>query len=208
MYNHVYSCYSTGHSTSTTLIVYDVILSHMTSLPHIQEGDYAKRLNTSLAFFIHDAFSLMDRGIVFILIKTYLKKVHEHVCRPAMVFQLSYITCLSLQFTLSVKDLNLPEYRLDFLRIVCSHEHYVILNLPLGTFLYPMGAGSQQSSPSGSISSTFENLDMPNVEAMGELSHEFRHFHYLSGLVLSELAQVLVDGKSVIQNTHTVFMIM
>lgn len=102
-----------------------------------------------------------------------------------------------------MKDLNLPEYRLDFLRIVCSHEHYVILNLPLGTLLYPMGAGSQQSSPSGSISSTFENLDMPNVEAMGELSHEFRHFHYLSGLVLSELAQVLVDGKSVLHNTHT-----
>ena len=117
--------------------------------------------------------------------------------------QLSYMsTCISLQFTLSVKDLNLPEYRLDFLRIVCSHEHYVILNLPLGTLLYPMGAGSQQSSPSGSISSTFENLDMPNVEAMGELSHEFRHFHYLSGLVLSELAQVLVDGKLVLHKKH------
>ena len=116
-----------------------------------------------------------------------------------MVCQLGYMsTCISSQFTLSVKDLNLPEYRLDFLRIVCSHEHYVILNLPLGTLLYPMGAGSQQSSPSGSISSTFENLDMPNVEAMGELSHEFRHFHYLSGLVLSELAQVLVDGKLVL----------
>ena len=43
----------------------------------MQDGDYAKRLNTSLAFFIHDAFALMDRGIVFILIKTYLKKVSK-----------------------------------------------------------------------------------------------------------------------------------
>ena len=102
---------------------------------------------------------------------------------------------LLAQFALSVKDLNLAEFRLDLLRIVCSHEHYVILNLPLGTVLYPMGVGSQHSSPSGSISSTFENLDIPNVEAMGELSHEFRHFHYLSGLILSELAQVLLDGK-------------
>lgn len=100
-----------------------------------------------------------------------------------------------MQFALSVKDLNLTEFRLDLLRIVCSHEHYVILNLPLGTVLYPMGVGSQHSSPSGSISSTYENLDMPNVEAMGELSHEFRHFHYLSGLILFELAQVLADGK-------------
>ena len=94
----------------------------------------------------------------------------------------------------SPKDLNLTEFRLDFYRIVCSHEHYVTLNLPLGTVLYPMGAGSQHSSPSGSISSTFENLDMPNIEAMGELSPEFRQHHYLSGLMLAELAQVL-DGK-------------
>ncbi len=93
-----------------------------------------------------------------------------------------------------MKDLNLTEFRLDFYRIVCSHEHYVILNLPLGSLLYPVGAGSQHSSPSGSISSTFEGLDMTNVEAMGELSPEFRHNHFLSGLLLSELAQVL-EGR-------------
>ncbi len=46
----------------------------------------------------------------------------------------------------------------------------------------------------GSISSTFENLDIPNMEAMGELSAEFRSHHYLSGLVLAELAHVL-EGK-------------
>lgn len=96
-----------------------------------------------------------------------------------------------------MKDLNLTEFRLDFYRIICSHEHYITLNLPLGSMLYPLGAGSQHSSPSGSISSTFENLDVPNVEAMGELSLEFRQNHYLSGLVLSELAQVL-DGKQVL----------
>ena len=42
---------------------------------HIKDGTYARRLNISLAFFIHDALSLMDRGFVFSLIKTYLKKV-------------------------------------------------------------------------------------------------------------------------------------
>ena len=35
------------------------------------------------------------------------------------------------------------------------------------------------------------------MEAMGELSTEFRTYHYLSGLVLVELALVL-DGKSVL----------
>ena len=42
---------------------------------HIKDGNYARSLNASLAFFIHDSFSLMDRGFVFTLIKTYLKKV-------------------------------------------------------------------------------------------------------------------------------------
>ncbi|CAI8007936.1 Dedicator of cytokinesis protein 7 [Geodia barretti] len=139
---------------------------------HIKDVNYARRLNISLAFFIHDALSLMDRGFVFSLIKTYLKK-----------------------FQLSIKDLNLTEFRLDFLRIVCSHEHLVTLNLPLGAALYPAGPGSQHSSPSSSISSTLENLDAPNVEAMGELSSEFRTYHYLTGLVLTELALVL-DGKN------------
>ena len=41
----------------------------------VQEGEFARNVNTSLAFFIHDAFSLMDRGFVFTLIRTYLKKV-------------------------------------------------------------------------------------------------------------------------------------
>ena len=44
-------------------------------LPSHQDKSYSCDLNTSLAFFIHDAFSLMDRGVVFGLIKTYLKKV-------------------------------------------------------------------------------------------------------------------------------------
>ena len=97
------------------------------------------------------------------------------------------------QFALAPADFNLTEFKLDFYRIVCSHEHYVILNLPLGAQLYPM-TSSQSSSPSGSISSTFEELGIPNMEVMGELSQEFRHYHYLSGLVLAELAHVL-EGK-------------
>ena len=92
-----------------------------------------------------------------------------------------------MQFALAPADLNLTEFKLDFYRIVCSHEHYVILNLPMGPQLYPIGANSQTSSSSGPI----EKLGQPNMEAMGELSQEFRHYHYLSGLVLSELALVL-----------------
>lgn len=71
---------------------------------HVQDGEYAKRLNTSLAFFIHDALSLMDRGFVFVLIKTYLKKVSDLLSADQFVddlppfsslFQSRTSTCLS-----------------------------------------------------------------------------------------------------------------
>ena len=48
----------------------------------MQDGSLARKLNTSLAFFVHDAFSLMDRGFVFTLIKTYLKKVRCQNAAP------------------------------------------------------------------------------------------------------------------------------
>ena len=97
------------------------------------------------------------------------------------------------QFALAPADFNLTEFKLDFYRIVCSHEHYVTLNLPLGAQLYPM-SGSQSLSPSGFINSAFDELGIPNMEVMGELSPEFRHYCYLSGLVLAKLAHVL-EGK-------------
>lgn len=73
---------------------------------------------------------------------------------PLWIATLTYtFMVLLFQFTLSSKDLNLTEFRLDFYRIVNSHEHYVTLNLPLGAILYPMGSGSAHSSPSGELTS-------------------------------------------------------
>ena len=56
----------------------ELLVEHVTqeiTETHIRDGEYASNLNIYLAFFLHDAFSLMDRGFVFILIRTYLKKV-------------------------------------------------------------------------------------------------------------------------------------
>ena len=47
---------------------------------HISNTLYARRLNVSLAFFVHDALSLMDRGFVFSIIKCYLRKVLYGIC--------------------------------------------------------------------------------------------------------------------------------
>ena len=42
---------------------------------HIKRFEHAYKLNRSLAYFFMDALSLMDRGFVFFLIRSYIKKV-------------------------------------------------------------------------------------------------------------------------------------
>jgi len=41
----------------------------------IQDLELVERLNTSLAFFLNDLLSVMDRGFVFTLIRAYWKQV-------------------------------------------------------------------------------------------------------------------------------------
>ena len=41
----------------------------------LQDFVLAERLNSSLAFFLFDLFSLIDRGFVFELVKQYCKEV-------------------------------------------------------------------------------------------------------------------------------------
>uniref|UniRef100_A0A3Q2CHM6 Uncharacterized protein n=1 Tax=Cyprinodon variegatus TaxID=28743 RepID=A0A3Q2CHM6_CYPVA len=84
------------------------------------------KINTSLAFFLNDLLSVMDRGFVFTLIKTYWKQVSTKLY--------------------ALQNPTLESLRLDFLRIVCSHEHYVTLNLPCSLLTPP-------ASPSPSVSS-------------------------------------------------------
>lgn len=41
----------------------------------LQDVEIVERLNSSLAFFLNDLLSLMDRGFVFNLIRSYYKQV-------------------------------------------------------------------------------------------------------------------------------------
>lgn len=95
---------------------------------HSSDPKQAQSLNASLAFFIFDLLSIVDRGFIFGLIKNYYK---------VMIF----------------KNISIPHlihYKLDFLRIVCSHEHFVALNLPFGT---PYTTLSAPCSPTPSVTS-------------------------------------------------------
>ncbi|KAG5841269.1 hypothetical protein ANANG_G00197760 [Anguilla anguilla] len=72
-----------------------------------KEVDQAEKVNISLAFFLYDLLSLMDRGFVFQLVKNYCNQM-------------------------SAKSVSMPTLitmRLEFLRILCSHEHYLNLSL-------------------------------------------------------------------------------
>ncbi|XP_033636293.1 dedicator of cytokinesis protein 7-like isoform X4 [Asterias rubens] len=130
-------------------------------------------LNASLAFFLQDLLSLMDRGYVFALIRNYCKQVAGKI-------------------TVMTDPTSLAQLKLDFLRIIVSHEHYVTLNLP---FLHT--DISRPPSPTPSISSMSSMMSLAStlpstVKAkLMQLTPEFRQQHFLTGLLLSDLACVL-----------------
>lgn len=96
-----------------------------------------------------------------------------------------YIMCMTL-----ICD----NFQLDFLRIVCSHEHFVALNLPFCTPFTPSSAGVSPNpsiSSSNSQSSFISTLIGGDKLTFADLSPEFRQQHFLVGLILSDLPTVL-----------------
>ncbi|XP_028405418.1 dedicator of cytokinesis protein 7-like [Dendronephthya gigantea] len=143
-----------------------------------QDASLAKDLNSYLSFFFYDILSLMDRGYVLKLFMHYYTEI----------------------MSATVQKPGLAELRLNSLRIVCSHEHYVTLNLPFKMPLFP----SPQISPSPSMasieSSASSMMTSSMPPSMAELSVSFRRQHYLSGLLLSELSLALDGSDTAIQD--------
>lgn len=142
----------------------------------------AHKLNAALAFFFFDLLSIADRGWVLQLIRNYSKDVQ------------SKINLISSEATVLI------ELKLEFTRIICSHEHFVALNLP---FSSPFMTSGASVSPSPSVtSSTSQNSflsgappSQERVNTFAELSSEYRQHHYLAGMVLSDLATVLLETQ-------------
>ena len=63
-----------NHFIDDVHTVVDMIIKEIADR-FIKEPPLIKSLNTSLAFFLHDLLSLMDRGFVFQLIMQYCRKV-------------------------------------------------------------------------------------------------------------------------------------
>ncbi|XP_058491791.1 dedicator of cytokinesis protein 8 isoform X1 [Solea solea] len=132
-----------------------------------KEVEQAEKVNISLAFFLYDLLSLMDRGFVFQLVKNY--------CNQMSAKSVSMPTLISM--------------RLEFLRILCSHEHYLNLSL------FFSSPASAPASPCPSISSQNSGScsfqEQQRILGLFELSQDFKHQHYLTGLLLTELSAAL-----------------
>uniref|UniRef100_A0A8C2KWU6 Dedicator of cytokinesis 8 n=1 Tax=Cyprinus carpio TaxID=7962 RepID=A0A8C2KWU6_CYPCA len=126
-----------------------------------KELEQAEKVNISLAFFLYDLMSLMDRGFVFQLVKNYSK---------------------------SVNISTLISMRLEFLRVLCSHEHYLNLSL---FFSSPASAPASPSLSTSSQNSSSCSFQDNKIAAMFDLSQDFKQRHYLTGLLLTELSTAL-----------------
>uniref|UniRef100_A0A674KDR4 Dedicator of cytokinesis 6 n=1 Tax=Terrapene triunguis TaxID=2587831 RepID=A0A674KDR4_9SAUR len=137
-----------------------------------KDVELVEHLNSSLAFFLNDLLSLMDRGFVFSLVRLYYKQIGSRLPSaqnpPALV-----------------------ALRVDFLRIVCSHEHYVSLNLPWHSLSPPASPSPSVSSATSQGSAFSSPAQDQRVAGMFELSGPYRRQHFLAGLVLTELALIL-----------------
>jgi len=126
----------------------------------------ARMLNASLGFFLNDIISLMDRGFVLMLVRNYMKEMNSQ----------------------GFGNPNISFLKLELLHILCTHEHFVILNLP-----FPCNEQSPNISPSPSMSSIVSSVSSFSLaikdasQSLGELSMEFREQHFLIGLLLCEL---------------------
>ena len=73
------------------------------------------KINANLAFFLYDCFSIFDRALIFQLIQLYMKEVSVKLKKCQRTYDLKHLYTL----------------KLDFLRILCSHEHFIALNTPI-----------------------------------------------------------------------------
>ncbi|XP_058274449.1 dedicator of cytokinesis protein 10 isoform X2 [Hemibagrus wyckioides] len=103
----------------------------------------------AIAAFVKRCFTLMDRGFTFKLISNYINMITNS------------------------DNKMLCEFKFDFLREVCNHEHYIPLSLPI---------------PSARIT-----VDMPEYSLTGEFCRK----HFLTGLLLRELGLALQDEQDI-----------
>ncbi|VDM97928.1 unnamed protein product [Thelazia callipaeda] len=116
--------------------------------------------------------------------------------------------CLSLMDrTCSTDSLLVSTFmliKLDFLRIVASHEHFIVLNLPFAFSTTQSTSVSHSSSSFYAISCIRDFIKMPsetfNAIGSAELTIEYRSRHFLIGIALADLASVLDTSNTLLHS--------
>ncbi|XP_037392446.1 dedicator of cytokinesis protein 9 isoform X8 [Pygocentrus nattereri] len=138
-------------------------------MPHITQKykdnlDAARNANHSLAVFIKRCFTFMDRGFVF-------KQINN------------YINCF-----VPGDPKTLYEFRFAFLRVVCNHEHFVPLNLPM-----PFGKGRIMRFQAFLSRSKETHAKCVDLQLDYSLTDDFCRNHFLVGLLLREVGGALQE---------------
>ncbi|XP_067949265.1 dedicator of cytokinesis protein 9-like isoform X3 [Watersipora subatra] len=134
------------------------------------KGDEDTRnANHALSQFIKRCFTLLDRGYVFKLINLYMENFGPGDAK------------------------QLQEYKFEFIRIVCSHEHYVQLSLP--TLRSGYARTKVPVMKNGILNEFIVVQDDSKCDYT--LSTDYRKKHFLSGLLLQELKSALKEIKEV-----------
>ncbi|XP_048460912.1 dedicator of cytokinesis protein 11 [Rhincodon typus] len=129
------------------------IIPHV-NLRYSEIPEESRSVNISWAHFMKRSLTLVNRGFIFNLIN-------------------DYVSCFS------PKDPKaLTEYKLDFLHIVCNHEHFIPLNLPMSF-----------------AKSRLQRIQDLQLECT--LTEDFCKNHFLVGLLLRELAAALNESRDI-----------
>ncbi|XP_048121267.1 dedicator of cytokinesis protein 10 isoform X9 [Alosa alosa] len=116
--------------------------------------------NQAVAMFIKRCFTLMDRGFTFKLINHYVNNITAS------------------------DNKTLCEFKFEFLREVCNHEHYIPLSLPIPSSRITDKGSALEITQSAQV-------DVPEYSLTGEFCRK----HFLTGLLLRELGLALQDEQ-------------
>ncbi|KPM04895.1 dedicator of cytokinesis protein 7-like protein 2 [Sarcoptes scabiei] len=193
--------FSPQHQHQSTLQSNQSFIDQSSDLKSVRR---LENLNSSLAFFIRDLLSILERFYVFGLIKQYL---------TTMIASTINTDQEQSKRTSNKFNERLFKLRIDFLRIICGHEHFFALNIPFGTPLFTSlestnnwQNGNQSGfSPSFSLAkemldtNLFPNLLFDQIRLFSELTEEYRRQHWLLGLVFCTLIESFTKTKYSIQ---------
>ncbi|KAL7851520.1 hypothetical protein AOLI_G00218760 [Acnodon oligacanthus] len=144
-----------SHLETLIMTVSDHIYWKSKELP-----EETRSANQAVAAFVKRCFTLMDRGFTFKLINNYINMIT------------------------ATDNKTLCEFKFEFLREVCNHEHYIPLSLPI-----PSARITDKASPEAQNA----KVDMPEYSLTGEFCRK----HFLTGLLLRELGLALQDEQDI-----------